>query len=152
MPSGYDVLKSMIGLHEVRDNKKIRDFLKKHSIKNDLNYDPATTAWCALIANAAERAAGNPGNGKALARSFLTYGTPIFDRAKKIGKLTDGKKGDIVIFERGGSTWQGHIAYLDGYERGRDSNILIRTIGGNQSDSVSVGWYPSHRLLGIRRI
>lgn len=136
--SGYDELKKMLGKHEVRNKKELMAWLKSEAVKGDIAIDPSTTAWCAAAVNAAERAAGNKGNGKLNARSFLTYGTPI--------KLKDAKKGDIVIFERGGSTWQGHVAYLDGIE-----GNTIRTLGGNQSDAVTIGWYPKSRLLGIRR-
>lgn len=151
MTTAYDELKKLLGKHEVRDNKILKDWLKKYAVKGDISIDPKDTAWCAAAVNAAERAAGNEGNGKLNARSFLTYKTAVYDKAKGIGKPDLAKKGDIAIFERGGSTWMGHVAYVDGLEIGKDGTKLVRTLGGNQSDSVSIGWYPVSRLLGIRR-
>ena len=139
----YQIAKSMLGLHEVKDNKKIKDFLKKYAIKGDIALDPAQYPWCAVIVNAWERAAGNPGNGRQNARSFLTYGDKV--------ELKDAKQGDILIFARGGSNWMGHVTYLDRVEKDASGRVLLRCLGGNQSDSVSIGWYPKDRLLGIRR-
>ena len=123
----------------MKNRKEIRAILKKYSIVNDIDIDPATTPWCAAIVNAAERASGKAGTGRLNARSFSTYGTPV-------PSLKDAQRGDIVVFSRGGSSWQGHVAYLDGIE-----GTNIRTIGGNQGDSISVGWYPKSRLVSIRR-
>jgi len=139
----FQIAKSKLGLHEVRDNKKIREFLKSNSIKGDINIDPSTTAWCAAFVNACEREGGYIGNGRLNARSFLTYGDKV--------ELKNAQQGDIVVFARGGSTWQGHVAYLDKVVKDKSGRTLIQTIGGNQSDSVSIGWYTVDRLLGIRR-
>lgn len=135
--SGYKIAKSMIGLHEVKDNRVIKSFLKTAGVANAI--DPAQTAWCAAFVNACEKAIGNAGTMQLNARSYLKYGSPV--------DLKNAKAGDIVVFSRGGSSWQGHVAYFDGIENG-----LIRTVGGNQSDSVSVGWYSKDRLLGVRRV
>ena len=130
---GYEIAKKYKGLHEVRDNRTLRKIL---------TVDPADTAWCADFVNFCEHEVGHPGTGRLLARSFLKYGKPI--------ELKNAKKGDIIILGRGGSAWQGHVAYLDGIEQ-VDGKTLIRTLGGNQSNSVSISWYPIERLLGIRR-
>jgi uncharacterized protein (TIGR02594 family) len=133
--SGYDEMKKLLGLHEVKDRKELMKYMAKYKMP----IDPATTPWCAAIMNACERAAGKPGNGRYNARSFLTYGTEV--------KPKDVKKGDLVVFARGGSSWQGHIAYVDGIE----ADGTIRTLGGNQSDKVCISWYAKNRLLGFRR-
>lgn len=130
---GYDVMKTMLNKHEVKDRKELMAFFKKHG----LPCDPATTPWCAVIIGCCERAVGNKGTGKYNARSYLQYGTPV----------SKPQKGDIVIFQRGGSTWQGHVAYVDGIE----ADGTIRTLGGNQSDKVCISWYAKNRLLGFRR-
>lgn len=149
--TGHEIAYKYIGLHEAKNNEQIREFLKKYSVKGDIAIDPANTAWCAAFVNACERASGNTGNGKLNARSFLTYGTMVYDKDKKLGNYKQAIPGDIVIFERGGSTWQGHVAYFRGFDKSSDGKILVRTLGGNQSDSVSVGWYDVRRLLGVRR-
>lgn len=136
--STISTAKQYLGMHEVKHNKILRQLLKAQSIKNDISIDPATTAWCAAFVNAIERKEGRKGNGRLNARSFLTYGSPV--------ALKEAKAGDIVIFARGGSTWMGHVSlYVSQDATG------ITCLGGNQSDSVSYGWYPKARLLGIRR-
>ncbi len=138
----FQVAKSMLGLHEVRNNKTIREFLKANSKKGDLNIDPSDTAWCAAFVNACERACGKKGSGLLNARSFLSYGTKV--------ELKDAKQGDIVVFARGGSSWQGHVTYLDKIVK-EGGRTLLQCLGGNQGDAVTEGWYTLDRLLGIRR-
>jgi len=139
--TGYEIAKSYLGYHENKNTSMLDNFIGQ--------YLPAwkglhvnTTAWCAAFVNACERQAGKKGTGQLNARSFLNYGTTV--------DLLKAQPGDIVIFSRGGSSWQGHVAYYDGLETS-EGRTLIRTIGGNQSDSVSRGWYSTERLLGIRR-
>lgn len=137
---GIDFLKQNLGLHEVKDNQKLKDLFKKYSHGNDLLIDPKDTPWCSAIMNVAERSVGNLGTGKLNARSWLTYGT-------KVASIKYAMRGDLLVFSRGGSSWQGHITYYDGM----DSKDIIRCLGGNQSDSISYGYYPVDRLLDIRR-
>lgn len=150
--TGYELAKTMKGKHENRNTKELNDFIAKYfPIWGREHLSVATTAWCAAIMNAWEVASGSgTGSGAYNARSFLNYGSSVYDRDKKIGRVQDAKQGDIAVFERGGSTWQGHVAYIDGVEES-ENGILIRTLGGNQSDAITIGWYPIKRLLGIRR-
>ena len=52
----------------------------------------------------------------------------------------------MVIFKRGSSSWQGHVAFFV-----KDRGALIDVLGGNQSNAVNVKGYQSAALLGIRR-
>lgn len=135
--SGYNIAKTMLGWHENVKTKELNKFISDR-VKAWKGLSVNSTPWCAGFVNACEVAAGKEGNGRLNARSLATYGEPV--------TLKQAKKGDIAVFTRGGSTWQGHVAYIDGIE-----GNLIRTLGGNQSDSVSIGWYPVSRLLAIRR-
>lgn len=140
--TGYDVARKYLRLHENKDTKILNDFISKR-VPAWKGLSVSSTPWCAGFVGACEVEVGNKGTGKLNARSYLTYGEAV--------TLKTAKKGDIVVFTRGGSTWQGHVAFYDGLETDSRGRILIRTIGGNQSDSVSVGWYPKDRLLAIRR-
>jgi len=60
--------------------------------------------------------------------------------------LLDAQPGDVVIFKRGNSSWQGHVAFFV-----KDRGALIDVLGGNQSNAVNVKGYQSAALLGIRR-
>ena len=116
-----------IDLHEVRDNAVLKKLLK---------LDPAKTPWCAGFVNVIEKQCGRKGTGKLLARSFLKYGTPV--RIPAVG--------DIVIFQRGNSSWQGHVAYYIS----EDSRGVL-ALGGNQSNKVCYSYYPKSKVLGFVR-
>lgn len=125
-----------IGLHEVRDRKQIKKLV---------GVDPIHTEWCAAFVNAMLTSQGLPGsdsvsNYPLMARSFLEWGESV-DQAQV---------GDIVVFSRGTSGWQGHVAiYIDTIER--NGIVYYKILGGNQNDSINVTEYPASRLLGIRR-
>lgn len=140
MASNIDVAKKYLGLQEVRDRKSLLSLFKQYSVKGDLVIDPSTTPWCSAFANVIERIQGRKGTGKLNARSWLTYGT-------KVEGLKNAQPGDWLVFARGGSSWQGHITLYAGME----SKDVIRCLGGNQADSVCYSFYPTTRLLGIRR-
>lgn len=143
MTKGIDVLKSHLGLQEIKNKEQIMQLLQSEAIDGDIAIDPATTPWCAASVNYAERASGHKGNGKLNARSFLTYGIPV--------ELKDIQYGDIMVFARGSNGWEGHVAYYDhGYNK--DSNIVY-TASGNQGaiGEISIERQDLHKLLGVRR-
>jgi uncharacterized protein (TIGR02594 family) len=90
------------------------------------------TAWCAIFANAALEAEGYPGSKSAMARSF--------ESSKNFVKLSGPARGAIVSFFRNGkSSGQGHVGFYIG-ENQEGTHVLI--CGGNQSDRVSLAWFP----------
>lgn len=94
------------------------------------------TAWCAAFAHSMLGQAGIKGTGSLAARSYLDWGAP-----------TDHpQRGDVVVFKRGSSSWQGHVAFYLGADK-----THVWVIGGNQSNSVSVARYTKASLLGYRR-
>ncbi len=115
------------GMHEVNSNTYL---------KSVLGFDPATTAWCAGFVNMIEKRCGRSGTGKLNARSYLNYGTPV----------SKPQLGDIVIFKRGNSSWEGHV----GYYMSQDENGIL-VLGGNQSNKVCYKYYPVASVLGYRR-
>lgn len=137
---GIDVAKKYLGLHENKDTKKLDDFISQR-VPAWKGLHVNSTAWCAGFVGACEVEIGNTGTHRLNARSYEKYGS----------LATIPQRGDIVVFSRGGSSWQGHVAYVDGIERGGNGEKLVRTIGGNQSDSVSIGYYPMSRVLAFRR-
>ncbi|MBL8823753.1 MAG: TIGR02594 family protein [Planctomycetia bacterium] len=112
------------------NNPRILEYLETvGSFKTD------ETAWCSAFANWVMKQAGVKGTGLANARSWLQWGYP----------LAHPEYGCIVVFSRGSSTWQGHVAF---YIRQKGNDIIV--LGGNQSNSVSVSRYAKSRLLGYR--
>ncbi len=120
------------GLTEANDGKKL---------SNLVGVNVQTTPWCAAFVNAMLHTLGVPGTNSNLARSFLKFGTAV--------ELEDAEPGDIVIFKRGDSNWQGHVSIVFNYEKGSNS---IQVLGGNQNDSVCLATYPVAKIIGVRRI
>ena len=124
-----------LGLREIvgsRDEPRIVKFFAEAGhpyVKDD------ETAWCAAFVNAKLKEAGVAGTGKLNARSFLAWGQPRKTPAP----------GAIVVFKRGNSAWQGHVAFYLG-----DAGDKIVVLGGNQANSVSEARYAKASLLGYR--
>lgn len=127
MKDRLDIGRKYMGLHETKDNAKLKKLL---------GINPADTAWCAAFVNAIEREAGSVGTGKLNARSFLKWGEP----------LEKPETGCVVVLKRGNSSWQGHVAYY--VEDAGDSIILF---GGNQDNRVCLRSYPKDNVLGYRK-
>lgn len=94
------------------------------------------TAWCSLFANVVVREAGLVGTKSLAARSWLNWGKPL---AKPV-------PGCIVVFKRGSSTWEGHVAFYVS-----ETKTHIKVVGGNQSNMVNEQSYPKSQLLGYRQ-
>ena len=93
------------------------------------------TAWCAAFVGAMLARAGLPHTNSLAARSYLQWGQ----------NTTKPKRGDVVVFKRGNSSWQGHVAFYLG-----STSKAVQVIGGNQSDAVNVKSYSKSTLLGYR--
>lgn len=93
------------------------------------------TAWCCGFVSAMLHRSGLPTTGSLAARSYLNYGK----------KLTEPKLGCIVVFSRGNSSWEGHVAFFIS-----ETATTIRVLGGNQNNRVSIASYPKSKLLGYR--
>lgn len=96
------------------------------------------TAWCAAFVGAMLARAGSRGTGTLLARDYLKWGRAV--------DLSDAQPGDIVVFRRGTSSWQGHVGFLVGR-----NGAFLDVLGGNQRDQVSIARQPVAHLLGVRR-
>ena len=123
---------ALIGAHEQEHRNELSEFM---------GVDPVETPWCAAFVNSVLTAAGVEGTDSLLARSFLDWGQEGY-RAEI---------GDIVVFSRPPTDWQGHVGFfinsevIDGVE-------YYRVLGGYQSDRVSIDLYPVSRLLSIRKM
>lgn len=134
--NAYELAKAEIGTAEWRDgdNPKVVAYYKDAGHPGKTEDLP----WCAAFVGAMLHRAGDKGTGMLTARSYLEWGVPV-DRK-------DAVEGDIVIFKRGNSSWQGHVAFFV-----KDNGSTISVLGGNQADAVNRRAYPSASLLGIRR-
>lgn len=96
-------------------------------------------AWCAAFVGAMLERSGIRSTRKLNARSYLEWGYRV--------EPDDAQEGDIAIFERGNSSWQGHVAFVISI-----SKTHVKVLGGNQMNAVNIKSYPRSKLLGIRRI
>ena len=117
----------------------------RKELKDLLDVDPVHTQWCAAFVNSVLEVNNIPGSESVsehplMARSFLRWGE----------KVSEPKRGDIIVFPRGNSDWQGHVGfYISTYSvTGIEYYVIL---GGNQDDKVSYELYPSARALSIRR-
>lgn len=94
-------------------------------------------AWCSSFMNWCQHNGGFEGTDSAAARSWMQWGVPV----------ETPRRGDVVVFRRGNSSWQGHVGFFWGYTPGGS----IETLGGNQRNSVCIRAYSADDLLGYRR-
>lgn len=138
---GIDIMKQYLGKHEIKDTEELITLFREESIRGDIWIDPSKNPWCAAMVNACERKAGFKGTGSNLARSFERYGTEVE------GGIKNAKYGDILVFKRGNTSWQGHVCYfVKPYTEG-----FLEVIGGNQTDKVCYQNRTLDGLLAIRR-
>ena len=131
------VAEAKLGMNEYRDRTALKQYV---------GVDPRYTEWCAAFVNAvlAESIMTNlhdmnhprPLN----ARSFLDWGEEV----------DVPRAGDIIVFPRGKSDWQGHVGFYVGTTE-KNGKKYYRILGGNQNDSVSIDLYSANQALGIRR-
>jgi hypothetical protein len=126
------VAKNWEGKHAVRNRKEL---------KQALNVDPLSVAWCAAFVNTILKQAGFEGTNSLQARSFLHYGN--------ITKQPE--YGDIVVFSRGRNQFAGHVGFYVGEEVIEGVRYIL-VLGGNQRKEVNVAYYAANYVLGYRRI
>lgn len=133
-----DVAEAKLGMNEYRDRTALKQYV---------GVDPRYTEWCAAFVNAVLKDSGMTNlhdmehSQPLTARSFLDWGESV----------NIPQPGDIVIFPRGTSDWQGHVGFYVGWEKNEQGQVFWKILGGNQNDSVSIDLYPSNKALGIRR-
>lgn len=97
------------------------------------------TPWCAAAVGYLLDSVGLPHTNSLVARSYLNYGLSL--------NLEGAQKGDIVVFKRGNSEWQGHVGFYVSHDA---TEIMV--LGGNQSDGFNIRPYLVKDLLGVQRI
>ena len=129
----YAALEARAGVREDdrpgRSNPRVNEYLRMVGLSDD------ETPWCSAFVNWCMGHAGRAGTGRANARSWLHWGTPI----------SDCRLGAVAVFRRGQDRFHGHVAFHVG-----DAGSQILVLGGNQGGSVCVLGYDRERLLGLR--
>ena len=129
-----------IGVKEIKGtvhSKRILEYAEKSGF-TWVNDDE--TPWCSIFMNWLAKKAGLKQSGSAMARSWLNVGEVV----------NNPEPGDVVIYYRGSiNSGKGHVGIFLGYSA---DGSRIYTLGGNQSDSVSISGYAASKLLGFRRL
>ena len=132
MQKPVTVAKNWEGKHAVHNRKELKDAL---------NVDPLSVAWCAAFVNTILKQSGFEGTGSLQARSFLNYGSVT----------RHPEYGDIVVFSRGRNQFAGHVGFYIGEEVVEGVRYIL-VLGGNQRKEVNVAYYPANYVLGYRKI
>lgn len=138
MMTPFERAKKDIGTWEWKGknhNPKVLQYFK------DVGHDWVTddeTAWCAAFVGAMLERGGVESTKALNARSYLDWGEEV--------SLEDARPGDIVVFERGDSSWQGHVGFFV-----KENPKTISVLSGNQVNQVNTKNYSKRKLLGVRR-
>lgn len=134
VPPWYKLAEGELGIEEIpgeEDNPRIAEYLR--TVFDYTQHDEV--AWCSAFANWCILKAGYRATHSALARSWLNWGVA----------LRVPVPGAVMVFARGSQSWQGHVAFYAGEDRGG-----YKVLGGNQGNAVSYATYARDGLLGIR--
>lgn len=138
-PKWLTIAESDLGLMEVPGPGSNPRIVKMYEDAGHPEVKDDATAWCSAAMNSWMVRAGIVGTGALTARSWMRWGKPV-DWNKAM------PKGTVVVFPRGKSAWQGHVAmvYAD------TGGPTIKVLGGNQSDSVSITTYKRSSIIAAR--
>ena len=136
-PISLTYARTLVGLHERRNTAELKVLI---------GVNPIQTEWCAAFVNSILNRQGVAGSESVseyplTARSFLQWGMEVLD---------EPQYGDVIVFPRGKSSWEGHVGFYVG-TRVIDEIDYYIILGGNQDNSVSYELYPAYRALGVRR-
>lgn len=143
-----DSVEACLKLHEVATAELgVHETPGPEATARIIEYDSHTTlkatsdevAWCSAFANFVADTAGFPGAHSAAARSWTSYGVP----------LDEPILGCIVVLDRhdASNPNAAHVTFCDHPDI---SNGIIRCIGGNQGDAVSVARFPIEKVIAYR--
>jgi len=148
--TAYDLAQRFIGIKEVAGtvaNPQIMAMLKLDASWPEDDSVP----WCSAFVSYICWLLRLPRSKSLRARSWLSVGEPINELSAVAGY-------DIVVLRRGKDSpgpevidAPGHVGFFSyiAHEHGKSSVYIL---GGNQSDSVSLGIYDAKSIIGVRRL
>lgn len=127
------VASEFVGYNEVSHRAELQEFM---------GIDPVQIEWCAAFVNSVLNTAGLSATESLLARSYTRWGISV----------AEPEPGDIMVFTRGRTAWQGHVGFYVETVRWDGVEYWV-VLGGNQDQSVSYRLYPidTPKLLAVRR-
>lgn len=124
-------------VHEIPGKTNNELIVKMHEIVSGKRH-PDEVPWCAAAVGYLLDLIGLPHTKSLLAKSYLNYGKEV--------DLSEAMEGDIIVLERNGKGWQGHVGIYAG-----GSSNTVKILGGNQDNSFNRKDYPLGNVLGVRR-
>jgi hypothetical protein len=137
MNGNLPTARQFIGKNDVKDVNFLDNLIHEHSgirgFTTVKNQNSGGMAWCSAFVNSVLGLQGIKGTGNPAARSWLNYGTKIWEKGEPVSQIKElAKEGDIVVFDRGGPP-HGHVALFVSF----DGKSSIQVLGGNQGDKAS---------------
>lgn len=120
-PAQLMIAEQYVGMNEQDDRVTLKEFM---------GIDPVHVEWCTAFVNSVLYETGVEHTHSLMARSYLTWGVSTDTPAP----------GDIMVFSRGDSGWQGHVGFYVGSYSYDDETFWV-ILGGNQDNSVSYKLY-----------
>lgn len=148
--SAYHVAHRLLGVREVAGGRA-HPLVLFALQRVDPSVTDDATPWCSAFVGLVAFLLGLPESRSLAARSWLTVGQPVALEAAKVGC-------DVVVLTRGDglqpgpevvSGAPGHVGFFAGIEAG---GSIVRVLGGNQGNGVSIASFNAHRVLGVRRL
>lgn len=133
-----DYAKAQVGTLEWKEgsNPKIKKMFADAGHPEVIDDD---VAWCAAFVGSVLKNTGYGNTGSLAARSYLQYGKRVV--------VEDIQPGDIVIWKRGDSPWQGHVEIV-----AKKRGMFLDVIGGNVANQVKLySRSIDKNLLGVVR-
>lgn len=124
-------------IHGSQDNERIVQYSEEIGLTWVTDDE---TPWCSIFMNWVAMKAGYEKSASAAARSWLNIGFSV----------ENPEPGDVVVYWRESpESHKGHVGIFLGFS---NDHSRIYTLGGNQSDSVSISAYSVDQLLDFRRL
>jgi uncharacterized protein (TIGR02594 family) len=129
----FDIARKEYGVKEIDGSGESQRILEYHKTTS-LSAKSETVPWCSSFVNWCITGAGMVGTNSARARSWLKWGSK-----------TKFRKGCIVVLKRGNDPASGHVGF--GVEK---KLLMVKVLGGNQSNAVNEKWFPVWQVLDYR--
>ena len=123
-PDTLTIAEQYVGMNERENRVTLKEFL---------GIDPVRVEWCAAFVNSVLEETEVESTRSLIARSYLDWGE----------STDEPSPGDIMVFSRGSSNWQGHVGFYVATVGYKDQKFWV-VLGGNQDNSVSYRLYKEN--------
>ncbi len=136
----FEMAQRLVGEIKERPGASDDPFIRWCHGSTTMGESPDEVPWCSSFVNRLAWFLRLPRSKSAAARSWLDVGVSV--------TLEQAQPGfDVVVFTRGGSPTAGHVAVFAGLE-----GNMVRVVGGNQGNTVSLASFPRDSVIGVRRL